>query len=61
MEEVDITVNDLSQILAAHYNVPNVLIEAIEVADFSSQYPPQTKVIGIGGILTLKITKEKKV
>lgn len=57
--QVDITVNDLAQILARHYGVKAVMIESAEVGDLNHQHTPQTRVIGVGGVLTLTLEVEK--
>lgn len=57
--QVDITVNDLAQILARHYGVKSVTIESAEIADLMAQHRPETKAIGIGGVLTLTLEVSK--
>lgn len=56
-ETVDITVNELAKILAKHFKARSVEIESAEVASLKNQHHPETKVIGVGGVLTLTITR----
>lgn len=54
MTAVEITVNDLTEILSKHFK-KSVMIEAVTVANINYQYKPRCYTVGLGGICTLRL------